>query len=66
MRQCLGYLSTWSAYNEYCLQNSDDPLIPYYEKTMKALDLKSEDDEFEVDWPIALILAKDPVPINDT
>lgn len=65
MRQSLGYLSTWSAYNEYCLQNSDDPLIPYYEKTMKALDLKTDADEFDVNWPIALILAKDPVPIDD-
>eukprot|EP00210_Caulerpa_lentillifera_P007181 g6871.t1 len=64
MRQSIGYLSTWSAYNIYCQKNSDDPLIPFSEETMKALDLKNYDEEFEIDWPVAMILAKQPIPFD--
>ena len=68
MRRCIGSVSTWSAYRAFKAKNgsSNDPLDRFYEETVKALKLQSDDEAFEVELPIFGWLARYPQQITVT
>lgn len=56
----IGYLSSWSAYATYRQKHPDreDPLTSFKKELEAALPQGKEGQEFLVEWPIFMLLAK--------
>lgn len=54
----VGYLSTWSAYNSYrqCHPEKPDPLENFRAAFRKAAGLTSDEEQFEVTYPLFVML----------
>ncbi|KAK9905464.1 hypothetical protein WJX75_000358 [Coccomyxa subellipsoidea] len=62
----IGYLSSWSAYATYREQHPDlpDPLIKFKEAYKAAYGFTSDGEKATLFWPLFVILAKDPEPLD--
>jgi len=65
MRDFVGYIRTWSAYQEFKKQHAkeeDDPLPEAVGKLMEAFGLKSLEKNVEIRWEIFFLFVKKPLP----
>ena len=66
-RQQVGYMASWSSYTAYRRQHPDrpDPLAAFRRQVQELLGIRDSGEaaSVRVEWPLFLILAKDPVPL---
>ena len=57
-----GYLKSWSAHATYCREHPDrpDPIINFKADFKQAMGLREDSQTFTMEWPLFLILAKEP------
>lgn len=58
--QFMGYLNSWSAYNSWRAAKAPgaDPLLRFHADLKEALEFTSHSEEFEIEFPMFLILAR--------
>ena len=58
----MGYLDSWSAYRSWRAAKvpGTDPMLRFHLDLKEALEFRSHSEEFDIDFPVFLLLARKP------